>query len=109
MKNTTNYKEIFAQKKALMEVIEDVLTDIEYRETSILRTYKEVGEEQRTDKDGNKLYLDEYGERTTEVTDQPCMKAVYDEVMQDVSELDERDKAKYDAIQKIKETILALA
>lgn len=109
MKNTKNYKEIFAEKKAMMDVIEDVLTDIEYRETSILRTYKEVGEEQRTDKDGNKLYLDEYGERTTEVTDQPCMKSVYDEVMQDVSELDERDKAKYDAIQKIKEAILALA
>lgn len=109
MKNTTNYKEIFAQKKALMEALEETLTDIEYREKSILRIYKEVGEEQKTDKDGNKLYLDEYGERTTEVTDQPCMKAVYDEVMLDVSELDERDKARYDAIQKIKEAILALA
>lgn len=109
MKNTTNYKELFAQKKALMEVLEDVLTDIEYRETSILRTYKEVGEEQRTDKDGNKLYLDEYGERTTEVTEQPCMKPVYDEVMQDPAELDERDKAKYDALMKIKDAVLALA
>lgn len=109
MKNTKNYKELFAEKKALMDVIEDVLSDIEYRETSILRTYKEVGEEQRIDKDGNKLYLDENGERTTEVTDTPCMKTVYDEVMQDVDSLDERDKAKYDAIQKIKEAILALA
>lgn len=109
MKNTPNYKELFAQKKALMDAIEDVLSDIEYRETSILRTYTEDGEEQKTDKDGNKLYLDEYGERTTEVTDQPCMKTTYKEVMQDPSELDERDKAKYEAIQKIKEAILALA
>ena len=111
MKNTsaTNYKEIFAQKKALMDVIEDVLTDIEYRETALLRDYKSVGEEQRTDNDGNKLYLYENGERTTEVTEHPCMRTIYDDVMRDVSELDERDKAKYDAIQKIKEAILALA
>ena len=111
MKNTsaTNYKEVFAKKKAMMDVLEDVLTDVEYRETSILRDYKEVGEEQRKDNDGNLLYLDPDGNRTTEVTDTPCMRPVYDDVMRDPSELDERDKVRYDAIQKIKEAILALA
>ena len=109
MKNTTNYKEIFAQKKALMDAIEDILGDIEYRESSILIDYVEDGEEQRTDKDGNLLYLDENGERTTEVTEHSCMKTLYKEVQIDPSQLDERDRARYEAIQKIKEAILALA
>ena len=109
MKNTTNYKEIFAQKKALMDVIEDVLSDIDYRETSILRDYVQDGQEPKTDSEGRPLYKDEYGEQTTEITDTPIMRNLYKEVQKDPSELDERDKARYDAIQKIKEAILALA
>ena len=109
MKNAANYKEIFAQKKAMMEELEDVLSDIEYREKSILRTYVETGEEQRKDGDGNLLYLDENGERTIEVTDKPCMKTVYVDTMLDPSQLDEYTKPKYEAIQKVKEAVLALA
>lgn len=110
MKNTTkSYKDIFAEKKAMMDVLEDVLADIEYRETALLRDYKEVGEEQRKDNDGNLLYLDSDGNRTTDVTDTPCMRTVYDDVQRDPSELDERDRAKYDAIQKVKDAVLALA
>ena len=111
MKNTnaTNYKELFAQKKALMDVIEDVLSDIDYRETSLLRDYVEDGQEPKTDNEGRPLYKDEYGEKTTEVTDTPIMRTLYKEVQKDPSQLDERDKARYDAIQKIKEAILALA
>lgn len=109
MKNVVNYKEVFAQKKALMDVIEDVLSDIEYRETSILRNYVEDGQEQKTDSEGKPLYKDEYGQTTTEVTDTPIMRTTYKEVQLDPLQLDERDKAKYDALQKIKEAILALA
>lgn len=109
MKNTTNYKEIFAQKKAMMRELEDVLTDIEYREQSLLRDYREVGEVQRTDSDGNLLYLDENDNRTTEVTDKPLMKTEYEDYMREPSQLDEEDRARFEALQKIKDTILALA
>lgn len=109
MKNTKNYKELFAEKKALMDVLEDVLGDLEYRETSILRDYVENGQEPKTDSEGNPLYKDEYGETTTEVTDTPIMRTLYKDVKRDPSELDDRDKARYEAIQKIKDAILALA
>ncbi len=109
MKNTKDYKEIFAQKKALLDVIEDVLSDIEYRETNLLRDYVADGQEPKTDSEGRPLYKDEYGEKTTEVTDTPIMRTLYKEVQKDLSQLDESEKARYDALQKIKETILALA
>ena len=109
MKNTKNYKEVFAEKKALLDIIEEVLSDIEYRETSILRDYVENGQEQKTDSEGRPLYKDEYGEKTTEVTDTPIMRTLYKDVQRDPSELDDRDRARYEAIQKIKDAILALA
>ena len=101
-------EETIRTKKALMDVLEDVLEDINYREKSLLRDYVADGEEQRTDSEGHPLYLDEYGERTTEVTEQPVMKTIYKDIQRKPEDLEDRDKAKYEAIQIIKEKILEL-
>lgn len=109
MKNTKiSVTETIAQKKAMLEMLENVIQDIEYRENAILTDYKAVGEEQRKDNDGNLLYLDENGERTTEVTDKPAMRTIYEDVKRDPSELGEYDKPRYEAIMKIKDAVLAL-
>ena len=109
MKNTTNYSALFAQKRELMDILDDIMRDLDYKEESTLRTYDEDGEEQSTDRDGNLLYRDENGDRTTEVTGEPIMKTKYKERMLTYNELSDRDKAKYDAIQTIKEALLKLA
>lgn len=109
MKNTKiTVSETIAQKKAMLEMLENVITDIEYRENSILTQFEADGEEQRKDSDGNLLYLDEDGNKTTEVTDKPAMRTVYKNVKRDPSELDEYDKPRYEAIVKIKEAVMAL-
>lgn len=109
MKNTKiTVSETIAQKKAMLEMLENVITDIEYRENSILTSFEPVGEEQRKDSDGNLLYLDENDERTTEVTDKPAMRTIYEDVKRDPSELGEYDKPRYEAIMKIKDAVLAL-
>ena len=109
MKNTTiNATETIEQKKAMLEMLESILKDIEYRENGILLQYKAVGEEQRTDENGNLLYLDENGKKTTDVTNTPAMRTVYEDVKRDPSELDKYDKLNYEAIQKIKEAVTAL-
>ena len=109
MKNTKiSVSETIAQKKAMLEMLENVIQDIEYRENAILTDYKAVGEEQRKDSDGNLLYLDEDGNKTTEVTDKPSMRTIYEDVKRDPSELGEYDKPRYEALMKIKDAVLAL-
>lgn len=109
MKNTTNSViETIAQKKAMLEMLEYVLQDIEYRENSILIQYKANGETQRTDENGNLLYLDENDNKTTEVTDKPAMRTIYEDVKSDPSELGDYDKPRYEALLKIKEAVIAL-
>ena len=106
--NTNNFKATIEEKKAMLDMLQYVIEDIEYRENGILDHFVENGEEQRTDKDGNLLYLDENGEKTTEVTDKPYMRTLYETVRRDPSELDEYDMPKYQALMKIKNAVLAL-
>ena len=108
MAKKMNYEELFATKKALMEVVENSLRDLDYRENALLSTYVADGEEQRKDADGNLLYLDDEGNRTTEETDKPCMRTVYKDRMREVDELSTEEKAKYDAIQKIRDLLVGL-
>jgi hypothetical protein len=106
--NVNNFKATIEEKKAMLDMLQYVIEDIEYRENGILDHFVENGEEQRTDKDGNPLYLDENGEKTTEVTDKPYMRTLYETVRRDPSELDEYDLPKYQALMKIKNAVLAL-
>lgn len=107
--NTTNYKELFNQKKAVMDVLEDILTDIDRQQSYLTTDYRAVGEEQSTDKDGNLLYRDSDGNRTTEVTDEPIMKIRYEDITITYEVMSDYSKAKYDAYEKIKSELMKLA
>ena len=106
--NTNNFKATIEEKKAMLDMLQNVIEDIEYRENAILDHFVENGEEQRKDSDGNLLYLDENDKKTTEVTDKPYMRTIYETVRRDPVELDEYDMLRYQAIMKIKNAVLAL-
>ena len=109
MKNTTDYKELFNAKKALMDVLEDILSDIDRQQGYLTTDYQAVGVEQSKDSDGNLLYQDEDGKRTTEVTDEPIMKTIYKDITVSYEEMSDYSKAKFDAYEKIKTELLKLA
>ncbi len=48
--NVNNFKATIEEKKAMLDMLQYVIEDIEYRENAILDHYKENGEEQRKDK-----------------------------------------------------------
>ena len=106
--NVNNFKATIEEKKAMLDMLQYVIEDIEYRENGILDHFVENGEEQRKDSDGNLLYLDENGDKTTEVTDKPYMRTTYETIRRDPSELDEYELPKYQALMKIKNAVLAL-
>ena len=110
MKNTkTTIEQQIENKMAVLDVLKDVLGDIEYRESGLLREFKYTGrDEQRTDRDGNLLYIDDEGNKTTEVTDKPYMKEIWDNFERPVEDLEGRDLAKYNALQEIKANLLKM-
>ena len=103
-----DFTEMFEMKKAMMDELENILKELGYRESGLLTTYEEDGEEQRTDRDGNLLYLDENGEKTTEVTDRPYMRTTYKDIKVKPEDLCEYDARRYKAIQQIKDALMAL-
>lgn len=109
MKNTKDFATVVAEKKATLEVLEALMDKLSYEEEYVLLTYEKVGEEQRKDADGNLLYIDGEGNRTTEPTDTKCMKDVYADRKRTPDELNDRDLAKIAAIEKIRETLAAMA
>lgn len=106
--NTNNFKATIEEKKAMLDMLQYVIEDIEYRENGILDNFVADGEEQRKDENGCLLYLDEDGNKTTEITDKPYMRTLYKTVRRDPSELDDYDLPKYQALMKIKNAVLAL-
>ena len=109
MKNTKDFVQVVAEKKATLEVLEELMERLNSEENYVWIDYRCTGEVQREDSDGNLLYIDENGNRTTEVTSTPCMKSRYEDVKKTDGELTDRDRAKLAAIEKIRETLAALA
>ena len=107
MKETKDFKTIIMEKKATLDILDTLMSSLSYEEERVLFEYDKVGEEQRTDDDGNLLYIDKDGNKTTEVTDTPAMRNVYGDVKKE--KLDERDTAKLSAINKIRDTLASLA
>ena len=109
MKNTKDFTTIVAEKKATLEVLEALMEKLSFEEEYVSLEYKKVGEHQRMDEDGNPLFINEAGERTPLDTGKPAMVNDYDYVKKLAEELTDKDKAKLTAIEKIRETLAALA
>lgn len=109
MKNTKDFTQIVAEKKATLEVLEALMEKLTYEEEYVLFEYKKVGEEPWLDDFGNQMYYDEDGKRTSTITDTPAMRGKYENVRKSDDEMTDRDKAKLSAIEKIRETLASLA
>lgn len=106
-KNTTkNYKELITEKKAMMEVIDKVMDELESYERYCLCESIKTKEYQAKDFEGNLLYRDANGKRTTEVTDTPIMD--YDVEYKLPDDMDDYTKARVDALEKVRECLTEL-
>lgn len=106
-KNTNkNYKELITAKKAMMEVIDKVMDELESYERYYLCESIKTNEYQAKDFDGNLLYRDANGKRTTEVTDTPIMD--YDLEYRLPADMDDFTRARVDALEKVRECLSEL-
>ena len=103
---TKNYKDIITEKKAMVELVERCLSELDSFEKYTLCDMVKIGEHHATDWHGNLLYKNEDGERTTEVTDAPIMETDYDYRLP--AEMDESMQAKYNALNKLRDILADL-
>ena len=102
-----NFKEQIMEKKAMLALVESLMETLNSKEEYYLMEYVETGKEhQRKDWNGNLLWKDANGERTTEETDTPYMEKEYEYVMKET--LDDEDKAYQSAIETIRDTLASL-
>lgn len=106
-KNTPkNYKDIITEKKAMIELVDRCLSELDNFEKYTLCDMVKIGEHHMKDWDGNLLYKDEDGKRTTEVTDTPMMETDYDYRLP--ADMDEETQAKYNAMNKLRDILADL-
>lgn len=106
-KNTTkNYKDIITEKKAMIELVDRCLSELDTFEKYTLCDMIKTGEHHATDWHGNLLYKTPDGERTTEVTDIPMMETDYDYRLP--AKMDDDTQAKYNALNKLRDILADL-
>ena len=103
---TKNYKDIIIEKKAMIELVDRCLSELDSFEKYSLCDMVKTGEHQMKDWGGNLLYKDEDGNRTTEVTGVPLMETDYDYRLP--ANMDEDMKAKYNALNKLRDILADL-
>ena len=109
MAKTKNFNEVVLEKKVTLDILEELMEKLNNLEEYKLTRTEETGEEQGKDWDGNLLWLDENGKRTTEETDVPYMRKTYRNIRLTEDEMDEREKAYSRAIETIRDTLASLA
>ena len=112
MKNTKDFNTIIMEKKETLDVLESLLEKLSYLEDDARKEWGKVGtkqRERRNDATGEyaPVYLDENGEETFEDTGRPKIVDDYDYI--EKKEFTDRDKARFAAIDKIRDTLAALA
>ena len=110
--NTKDFRSMVMEKKETLDILETLMESLGNMEEDAHRTWGKVGTCQKTrwsDDQGRSLpvYIDEDGKETFIVTDIPKIVDDYDYI--EKSELDDRDKARINAINTIRETLASLA
>ena len=110
--NTKDFNTIIMEKKETLDVLESLLEKLSYLEDETRKEWGKVGtkqRERRNDATGEyaPVYLDENNEETFENTGKPCIVDDYD--YYEKKEFSDRDKARFAAIDKIRDTLAALA
>ena len=109
MAKTKNFNEVVLEKKATLDILEELMSKLNDLEEYKLTRTEEIGEEQGKDWDGNLLWLDENNKRTTEDTGKPYMRTLYKTVKLKDDEMDEKEKAYAGALETIRDTLASLA
>ncbi len=97
------------EKKATLDILEQLMDKLNDLEEYKLTRTEEVGEEQGKDWDGNLYWLDENGKRTTENTGTPYMRTLYKTVKLKDEEMDDNDRAYAGALERVRDTLASLA
>lgn len=110
--NTKDFATMVMEKKEILDVLETLMESLGRMEEDAHKTWGKVGTRQKTkwsDEQGGSIpvYLDEDGNETFTVTDTPKIVDDYDYI--EKPELDDRDKARINAINTIRETLASLA
>ena len=109
MAKAKNFNEVVLEKKATLDILEELMSKLNDLEEYKLTRNEETGEEQGKDWEGHLLWLDENGKRTTEETGTPYMRTTYKTVRLTADEMDEREKAYASALETIRDTLATLA
>lgn len=109
MAKTKTFDEVVKEKKATLDILEELMDKLNWLEEYKLTRNEETGEEQGKDYDGNLLWLDENGTRTKEETDTPYMRTTYKTVRLKEEEMDDTEKAYAAALERIRDTLASLA
>ena len=113
MKKTTDFAAIVMEKKEMLSILQECMELLDRIDKDSRLEWRETGEvEQRTkwndeERKSCPVYLDEDGKQTFEVTDTPCMVDKYDYLPK--LTFTKEDEAKLSAIEKVKQTLAALA
>lgn len=110
--NTKDFRTIVMEKKETLDIIENLMETLGRYEEDARKDWGVVGTKQREKWDDSQgvsrlVYLDENGEETFEDTGKPKIVDKYDYF--EKKELDDRDRARLAAIDKIRETLASLA
>ena len=112
MKNTKDFTAIVMQKKETLDILETLFESLARLEDDVRKDWGVVGTKQKTkwsDEQGKSLpvYIDNNGQETFEVTDNPKIVDDYD--YYEKKEFTDRDKARLASIEAIRETLANLA
>ena len=113
MKKTTDFAAIVMEKKEMLSILQECMELLDRLDDDARKEFRATGDQEQSsrwnDEEGKScpVYLDEDGKQTFEVTDIPCMVDTYDYLPK--LEFTKEDEAKLSAIEKVKQTLAALA
>lgn len=110
MATKKNIKELIVEKKATLEILEELMKELTRLEEYRFTTSIEDGEEQAKDwKTGELVWIDKDGKRTTENTGTPAMRTIWKDVPKAVVDYTDEDNAFKSALETIRNALCDLA
>ena len=113
MKNTKDFSAVVMEKKEMLDILENLMTSLESLEENTRLEWRATGEKEQATRWNDEVshscpvFEDENGKRTFEDTGKPWMVDCYDNLPK--LEFTDRDNARLAAIQRVRETLAALA
>ena len=113
MKNTKDFSAVVMEKKEMLDILETLMESLSSLEENTRLEWRATGEREQSTRWNDELkqtcpvFEDENGQHTFEDTGKPWMVDCYDNLPK--LEFTDRDNARLAAIQRVRETLAALA